>query len=276
MKSMKYILNIMKYIFLIVIVIISVIPILWVFMSSFKTNSEILTSAFSLPKSFNLSNYYFAFKTSPLVTFYLNSVIVSCAATILNLIIIGMAAYVLARWQFKGSNILMLLLSVTLMIPNTALLLPLYRTITKIGLYNNIFGLILVYTGFGIPITLYVMRSYFLTIPKELEESAMLDGASMIRTYIQIIVPIAKPAFSTAGILQFIACWNEFQFAMVLTSGNKSRTLPVALNYFTSQLATNYGALFAATMVICIPTIVIYCLLQEQVVSGLADGAVKG
>lgn len=276
MKEIKYILNIMKYIFLVIIIIISILPILWVFMSSFKTNHQILTSAFSLPKSFDLSNYYFAFKIAPILTFYLNSVIISCLATIINLIVIGMAAYVLARWQFKGSNILMILFSLTLLIPNTALLLPLYRTISKIGLYNNIFGLVLVYTGFGIPITLYVMRSYFLTIPKELEESATLDGASMVRTYLQIIVPISRPAFATAGILQFIACWNEFQFAMVLTSGTKSRTLPVALNYFTSQLATNYGALFAATMVICIPTIIIYCLLQEQVVSGIADGAVKG
>ena len=109
-----------------------------------------------------------------------------------------------------------------------------------------------------------------------MEESAYLDGASFFRTFLNIILPISKPGFGTAAVLQFLLCWNEFQFAITLTTGNKSRTLPLALYYFKSQFASDYGVMFAATVIVIIPSIIVYVLLQEQVVSGLAAGAVKG
>jgi raffinose/stachyose/melibiose transport system permease protein len=124
--------------------------------------------------------------------------------------------------------------------------------------------------------TFYIMVSYFLTVPKSLEEAAYLDGAGFFRTFSTIIVPISKPCFATAGVLQFLLCWNEFQFALTLTTGDNSRTLPIALYYFTSQFASDFGAMFAATVLIALPSIIIYCLLQKQVISGLTVGAVKG
>lgn len=276
MKISKFLLGLLKYIFVATIVIIAVMPIVWVLISSFKSNIQILESAFKLPETFSWHNYINAFKIAPLSTFYINSIFVAVFGTLVNLITIGMAAYVCARFEFKLKNIIMLIFSISLLIPNTSVLYPLYITMNKMGLYNKLSGLMIVYTGFGLPVTLYILKSYFLTIPKEIEESATLDGSGFIRTFVQIILPIAKPGFGTAGVLQFLLCWNEFQFSLVLTSGNKSRTLPVALSYFNTQFASDYGAMFAATMVIVIPSIIIYTLLQKQVVSGLAAGAVKG
>jgi raffinose/stachyose/melibiose transport system permease protein len=266
----------LKYVFVACIIFLSVGPFLWVLFSSFKTNSEILSSAFGFPNHFNFSNYAMAFKIAPIELFFLNSVIVAICATLLNLVILGMSSYVFARFTFKGKKLLLSLLSLSLLIPGAALLLPLFLTVHTLGLYDKLSGLIIVYAGFGLPTSLYILYSYFLTIPKELEESAYLDGAGFIKTFTHIILPLSKPGFSTAAVLQFLMCWNEFQFALTLTSGNSSRTLPLALYYFKSQFGSDYGILFAATMIIIIPSIVVYILLQEQVVSGLAAGAVKG
>ena len=109
-----------------------------------------------------------------------------------------------------------------------------------------------------------------------MEEAAYIDGAGFSRTFVTIILPLSKPSFATAGVLQFLVCWNEFQFSLTLTTGSKARTLPIALYYFTSQFASDYGAMFAATVIIALPTILIYCLLQKQVIAGLVSGAVKG
>jgi raffinose/stachyose/melibiose transport system permease protein len=271
-----FMLKVFKYVFIVIIILISTVPLIWVFISSFKTNTEIMNSAFSLPKSFDLSNYLMVFKMSPIVKFYLNSIIVAVFGTALNLIVLGMSAYIVARYNFKGKKIFVAIVSMALLIPGAALLQPLYLTIKRAGLYDRLLGLILVYAGFGLPTSLYILSSYFLTIPKAIEESAYLDGAGFLRTFFSVILPIAKPGFSTAAVIQFLLCWNEFQFALTLTTGNNSRTLPLALYYFKTQFATNYGALFATTIIVIIPSVIVYMLLQKQVISGLASGAVKG
>lgn len=259
-----------------ILVALSAFPILWVFLSSFKNNRQILGSAFAIPTSLDLTNYYNAFKLAPIATFYGNSVIVAIFGTLLNLIFLGMAAYVLARFDFRGKNLFLLLFTLPLFIPASALLHPIYITISALGLYDNLFGLVLVYAGLGMPVTLFILRSFFLTIPRELEEAASLDGAGFLKTFTSVILPIAKPGFATAAVLQFLLCWNEFQFAFILTTSEMKRTLPIAISYFTSAFSANYGAMFAATIMIILPSIFIYFLLQEQVVSGMVAGAVKG
>ncbi len=276
LKGLKFVLALLKYIFIITIIVLSVGPFLWVFLSSFKSNAEILNYSIGWPKHFGFSNYAAAFKIAPLLQFYLNSVFVGIFGTILNLVILGMSAYVTARFDFKGKKILLGVLSLSLLIPGAAMLQPLYLTVNTLGLYDKLIGLIIVYAGFGLPASLYIISSYFQTIPKEMEESSYLDGAGFIRTFVSIILPISKPGFGTAAVLQFLLCWNEFQFAITLTTGNKSRTLPLALYYFKSQFASDYGVMFAATVIVIIPSIIVYVLLQKQVVSGLAAGAVKG
>lgn len=272
----KPIIKILCGLFILFIAAISLLPFFWVFISSFMQNRDIISGVVGFPNGIQFDNYVKAFRIAPLARFYVNSVIVAVGGTSLNLIVMSMAAYVIARFRFRLNTIVKFLFTSVLFIPCAALLLPLYISINTMHLYDNVLGLILVYAGLGMATTFYIMMSYFLTIPVTLEEAAYLDGASFFYTFFKIILPISKPGFATAGVLQFLLCWNEFQFALVLTTGDNARTLPIALYYFTSQFASDYGAMFAATSLIALPSIIIYCLLQKQVISGLTVGAVKG
>lgn len=275
MKVKQAIIKTGIFIFVLFIIIISVAPLLWVLLSSFKTNREILGGGLGLPAVFSMKNYTDALKLAPITQFYINSILVAVVSTAASVLLFGMGAYVLGHFEWKFKNVFRTLFSLGLLIPGAALLQPLYQTFTSTNLNDSLSGLILVYMAFGLPTTIYIMSSYFQTIPKELEESAYLDGAGFFKTFIRIILPIAKPAMGTAGVLQFLLSWNEFQFALTLTTSNTKRTLPIALYYFKSQFASNYGAMFAATIMVVIPSIIVYILLQEQVVSGLSAGAVK-
>ncbi len=264
------------FLFLFLILFLSLMPVLWVLFSSFKTNREILSGSLALPQVWNLKNYADALRIAPIPQFYLNSLLVNVGSTAVSVYLLSMAAYVISRFRWRGQNAFRLMFSMGLLIPGAALLYPLYSLMSTVGLYDSLFGLSLVYMAFGLPTTVYVISSYFQTIPRELEESAYMDGAGFFRTFWRIILPIAKPALGTAAVLQFLLGWNEFQFALTLTASNTNRTLPIALYYFKSQFASNYGAMFAATILVVIPSIVVYIVLQKQVISGLAAGAVKG
>jgi raffinose/stachyose/melibiose transport system permease protein len=276
MKKKSILPGIPANLFVILFFIIAVVPFIWVLLSSLKTNREILTFSFGYGGGVYWQNYRNAFRIAPIARYFGNSVFITFFGIVINLLIMSMAAYVLARVEFKLKTFFRLLFSLGLLIPGAALLLPLYTTVKTVGLYNNIWGLIFVYTAFGIPTSVFIMSSYFLTIPKEMEESAYIDGAGFIRTFGIIVLPLARPAFATAGIMQFLHCWNEFQFALTLTTGHEARTLPVALYYFKSAFASDYGAMFAAIVLVSLPSIIVYICLQEQVVSGLAAGSVKG
>lgn len=274
--TLKVILKILMTMFVLVILLISLGPILWVLLSSFKSNTEILNSAVSLPTVWSFKNYGTALTIAPINQFYVNSVIVACIATLLNVFVLSMSSYVLARFRFRGRIKLRGLFGLALFIPAAALLQPLYLTMKTLGFYDTLTGLILCYAAFSLPVSMYILTSYYLTIPTDLEEAAYIDGAGFYRTYWQIIMPLAKPAMATAGVLAFLGAWNEFQIAMVLTSSTAKRTLPIALLYFKSQFASDYGAMFAATMMVVIPSIIVFVLMQEQVVNGLVSGSVKG
>lgn len=273
---MKYINKVLIAVFLIFIAAISLVPFIWVLFSSFKTNNEILSSTFGFTSGLHFSNYATAFRLAPIVTFYKNSIVVAIVSTLLNLFICSMAAYVVVRCKFKLKGLITLLFSLGLIIPGAALIQPLYTTFSKIGLYNHLTGLVLVYTALGMPTTFYIMVSYIRTIPYTLEEAAYIDGSGFFRTFAQIVLPITRPAFATAGVIQFLLAWNEFQFSLTLTGDTAKRTLPIALYYFKSAFASDYGAMFAATVVVAIPSIILFIILQKQVIAGLAAGSVKG
>lgn len=268
-------LMILKYMFLALCVIVALFPIVWVVMSSFKTNAEILSDGISLPTSFKFTGYEQAIAISPILKYFVNSVIVSSVATVANVLFLAMAAYVFARCQFRGKNLLFWLLSLSMVVPMTALLNPVYLVINNLGLTDTKTGLILVYTALNLPMSLLILRSTFLSIPRSLEEAAYVDGAGFVRTFFQIMLPCAKGGLASAAVLAFLNNWNEFTFALILTSGQDARTLPLSLSYFTSQFSFNYTAMFAAITIAVIPSIVIFALFQEQVVSSLTAGAVK-
>jgi raffinose/stachyose/melibiose transport system permease protein len=187
-----------------------------------------------------------------------------------------MAGYVFARFTFRGRDTLYMILSLALVIPMTALLHPVYMTINALGLANTKTGLVLVYTALNQPMSLLILRTTFQAVPRSLEEAAMVDGAGFIRTFFRIMLPVAKSGLASAGVLTFLNCWNEFTFALILTSSQSARTLPLSLSYFTSQFSFNYTAMFAAITIAVIPSIVVFVIFQEQVVSSLTAGAIKG
>ena len=262
--------------FLVIMALISIGPLLWVVMSSFKTTKETMRDPFALPETLSLDGYRVALDISPIFKFYGNSLIIAVSSTILNLVIVSMAAYALARFKFKGNQQLTLLFSSSLLIPISALLMPIYRIWVALHLFDTRIGLIIVYAALGLPESLFLFKAYFQSIPKELEEAAYLDGAGVFRTFVVIICPLAKSGLATGAILQFLKSWNEFTFALVLTKSKEVRTLPLALNYFTSQFSFNYAAMFAGITMAVLPSILIYVLLQEQVTSSMVAGSLKG
>ena len=250
--------------------------IVWVVLSSFKTNREIFSNGLQLPSTFSFSGYKQALEMAPILKFFVNSLIVSFASTALNVFILAMAGYVFAKKKFRFKNLIFGILSLSMVIPSTALMSPVYTVITKLHLYDTKMALILVYTALNMPISLMILRSAFAAIPTELEEAAYIDGAGFFRTFWQVMMPCAKGGLASAAVLAFLGSWNEFTFALLLTSSTSTRTLPLSLSYFTSQFSFNYTAMFAAITIAVLPSIIVFSIFQEQVCSSLTAGSVKG
>lgn len=268
--------HVLKYVFMVLMIVISVAPILWAFLSSFKSYAEINSSALSLPSQFNLDNYKAALKYAPIIKYFFNSVIIVGVSVMITVALVAMCAYVISRFRFKLKMVIVLLISAALMLPAQAISQPLFAIFQTLGIFDTKLGLILVYSAMGIPMSFFVMVSYYRTISPALEESAYIDGASFLQSFFHIILPLAKPGLVTIAMIQFINIWNEFYFALMLTSGDRARTVPIALNYYMGTFANNYSALFAAVVMTVLPTIVLFIILQRQVMESLTAGAVKG
>ena len=268
--------RVFSYLFMALCVLVALFPIVWVVLSSFKTNREILSNGLQLPSTFSFSGYKQALEMAPILKFFVNSLIVSFASTALNVFILAMAGYVFAKKKFRFKNLIFGILSLSMVIPSTALMSPVHTVITKLHLYDTKMALILVYTALNMPISLMILRSAFAAIPTELEEAAYIDGAGFFRTFWQVMMPCAKGGLASAAVLAFLGSWNEFTFALLLTSSTSTRTLPLSLSYFTSQFSFNYTAMFAAITIAVLPSIIVFFIFQEQVCSSLTAGSVKG
>lgn len=268
--------RVFSYLFMALCVLVALFPIVWVVLSSFKTNREILSNGLQLPSTFSFSGYKQALEMAPILKFFVNSLIVSFASTALNVFILAMAGYVFAKKKFRFKNLIFGILSLSMVIPSTALMSPVYTVITKLHLYDTKMALILVYTALNMPISMMILRSAFAAIPTELEEAAYIDGAGFFRTFWQVMMPCAKGGLASAAVLAFLGSWNEFTFALLLTSSTSTRTLPLSLSYFTSQFSFNYTAMFAAITIAVLPSIIVFSIFQEQVCSSLTAGSVKG
>ena len=264
------------YILMLLAVIVALYPILWVVLSSFKTNKESLSSGLSLPAHFSLDGYKQALEMAPIFRFFGTSLFISVIATVLNVLFLSMSGYIFAKKRFRGKNVLFWILSLSMVIPTTALLSPVFTVITKLGLYDTKAGLILVYIALSMPVSLMILRSTFSAIPDELEEAARMDGAGFLKNFFLVMISCAKGGMASAAVLAFLESWNEFTFALILTSSVSTRTLPLSLSYFTAQFSFNYTALFAAITIAVIPSIVIFAFFQEQVNQSLVAGSVKG
>lgn len=260
------------------IFLLCVFPILWVILSSFKTNAEILEGPFTLPSAIanGLNAYQYLFEQYDFLLYFRNSFIVTLAATSFSLLCFAMAAYVLAKYNFPGRSLLFALFTITMLVPSHSKAQPIFSMISSLGLYDSIFGLILVYLGSGIAMSIFILRSAFMALPRELDEAAIVDGAGFFRTFFTINLPLAKSGLATAGILMFLNNWNEYFYASLLTSTEANRTLPVVLQFFNQSLSYDYTKMFAALTVVIVPAILVYCLAQEQVQQSIASSGVKG
>jgi multiple sugar transport system permease protein len=226
----------------------------------------------------SLKNYESIFKNGDFTHSLLNSVIISLVTTTLAIVIGSFCAYALARLRFKGKPfILALVLSITTF-PAIAIAAPLFRLWSNIGIYNTLIGLIIPNLTFALPLSIYILVSFFKEIPRDLEEAALVDGATYFQAFLKVVVPLAAPGLATAAILTFIATWNEFLFAITLTSSPAARPVPAAIAFFTgsTQFEIPYGTITAASVTISVPLIIMVLLFQKRIVAGLTAGAVKG
>ena len=205
-----------------------------------------------------------------------NTLVLNIGCSVVQVFACSITGYGFARFNFRGKTLFTLSLSSSLLVPISALLMPIYLIMSRIGLLDSKASLILVYAALGLPTSLFILRGTFLAIPREIEEAAAIDGSGQLRTFFQIVMPMAKSGLATAATLHFLTSWNEFMFALVLTKSERVRTLPLALNYFSSQFSFDYTAMFAAITMAVLPSILVYVLLQEQVTGSLVAGSVKG
>jgi multiple sugar transport system permease protein len=259
------------------IVLFCLAPFYWLVNVSLKTGPD-LSGADVVPPHPTLDNYQSIFKNDDFVHALGNSAIVSLSTTALALVVGSFCAYALARLKFPGKfALLALVLSITTF-PPIAIATPVFKLWSDIGLFNTLIGLIIPYLTFALPLAIYILVSFFKEIPKDLEEAALVDGATRFQAFRKIVIPLAAPGLATAGILTFISAWNEFLFAVTLTSTPKARTVPAAIAFFTgsTEFEEPLGTIAAASVVISIPLIFLVLFFQKRIVAGLTAGAVKG
>ncbi|MEW9052247.1 MAG: carbohydrate ABC transporter permease [Neobacillus sp.] len=255
--------------------VVIIYPILWLGLSGLKSNADFFLNTWSLPEEWLWANYRAAWDAG-IGQFFLNSVFITTVSVVIVLLLGSMAAFGLSRFQFKGQNILLVIILSGLMLAPQVSLIPLYKLLQAIGLYNTYWALILPYVAFQLPFSIFLMRSYFLSIPKELEESAIIDGCNIWKVYRHIIVPMGKPIIASCALLTGMNVWNEFMFALVFVEDSALRTIPVGLMNLRSQLNTNFGIQLAGLAISALPMIIAYIVFQKQFVRGLSAGSVKG
>lgn len=252
-------------------------PFLWMLSTSLKDPAEVvLRDPTIIPRSFAIENYFDVFRRGNFGRYFINSVVVSLAVTIISVAIATLSGYAFARYRLPGGKAILLGILATQMFPAILLAIPLYILIRNLGLLDSLLGLILVYTSFALPFCVWMLRNYFLTIPRDLDESAMVDGATRLQALRSVVLPVAMPGIAATGIFSFILSWNEFLYANTFISSANLRTLPVGLQSLIGEFTTDWGMLMAGAVVTTIPVVAIFFFVQRRLTQGLAAGAVKG
>lgn len=265
----------MMYAVMLFVVIISLFPVLWVINASFKTNAEILSNPFSLPGSLSFEAYQYLFANYSFGRYFANSLLAAGVSTIVSLMFYAMGAYVLAKFNFPGKNLFFVLFTITLLVPAHSRTQPIFSLVMHLNLYDNIWGVTLVYLSAGMAMSIFLLKAGFMAVPRALDEAAAIEGAGFFRIFWMINLPLTKSALTTAGILMFLNNWNEYYYASLLTTSDKNRTMPIALSFFTNEFSYNYTRMFAALTVVIIPGILLYTVAQEQVQASMAATGIK-
>ncbi|GII92891.1 carbohydrate ABC transporter permease [Sinosporangium siamense] len=258
--------------------IITVGPLLWTFLSSFKTNTEIFGNSWSMPQEWRAESWGRAWETAQVGKYLLNTVIVVSAGTFLTMLFGSMAAYVLARYTFPGSRLVYVIFVSGLAFPVFLALVPLFFVVRNLGLLNTHTGLVLVYVAYSMPFTVLFMTAFFRNLPTSVGEAAMIDGASHTRTFFQIMLPMARPGVISITIFNVLGQWNQYLLPLVLLADNKEKwviTQGIADISVIAGYEADWPSLFAALSMAIIPMIIVYVAFQRQIQSGLTSGAVK-
>jgi N-acetylglucosamine transport system permease protein len=257
--------------------VVVIVPFLWVVLSSFKTTKEILASPFSLPAHWQFDNYAHAWTDAGIRQFFLNTVIVVGSALVLVMLLGAMCAYVLARFTFPGARFIYYLMLAGLTFPIFLAIVPLFFVLKNIGLINTLPGLIMVYVAFALPFTVFFLHSFFRTLPDEVYEAALIDGAGEWKTFFRIMLPMARPGIAAVAIFNFLGLWNQFLLPVALNTDQSRYVLTQGMASFASQAgyAVDFGALFAAVVITVVPVLVVYIIFQRRLEGSVSRGTFR-
>ena len=262
--------------------VLVIFPMLWAIMTSFKTDQEIFFSPWALPARPIFENFARAWTTARLGEYFINTLIIVIPSLFLTLLLSAMAAYVLARFEFRGRNLITYLFLVGMIFPLFLALVPLYFVTQKLGLLDTYVGLIMVYVAFSLSFTIFFLINFFKTLPKELGEAATIDGANQYDIFFRVYLPLARPGLITMGIFNFLGQWNQYILpnTLMITNedGNTHYVLSQGLYYLQAKqfYGSDWSGLFAAVTIVMIPTLVIYLIFNDRIEKGMTAGAVKG
>jgi raffinose/stachyose/melibiose transport system permease protein len=265
----------LRNLILLFFVVLNVFALIWVLISSFKTNREILNFAFSLPAQLSVKNYIRVFQEPGMAQSFANSIVCAGLSVAVNAFVCFIGAFALSRYRFVFLRVLTPLLAFGLLVPINSALLPLKIIMDRLMLTNSVWGLSVLYAAIGIPMSVLVLRSHIDGIPRSIDEAAAIDGASPSRIALSIVAPVAKPGLATIMILQAVYAWNEFLFALTMISDQRNKTLQVIIRNFLGVFQANYGALFASVVVAVAPVIILFVIFQKRVIEAFTTGAVK-
>ena len=256
---------------------IVIVPFLWVVLSSFKTTKEILASPFSLPAHWNFHNYLSAWTDAGIRTFFLNTVIVVGASLVLVMLLGAMCAYVLARFKFPGARFIYYLMLAGLTFPIFLAIVPLFFILKNAGLLNTLPGLIMVYVAFALPFTVFFLYAFFKTLPDDVYEAALMDGAGDWRAFFLIMLPMARPGIASVAIFNFLGLWNQFLLPVALNTDLTKYVLTQGMASFASQAgyAVDFGALFAAVVITVVPVLIVYLIFQRRLEGSVSQGTFR-
>ena len=254
------------------------VPFLWMIVSSVKTTREITGTPWAMPASVQLSNFSRAWLEGNFGNTVLNSVLVTLGTLIILIPIGAMAAYVLVKYPFKGSKLILNSFMGGLMFPNFLVVIPLYLLMSKLGMLNTKTGLIIVYVAYSLAFTVFVLSGFFEQLPNELVEASFLDGCSHSGCFWKVMFPLAKPGILVVAIFNAIGLWNEYPLALVLAQTNNVKTLPIGIVEMADneQMTANYSALFAGIVIVMLPVMIIYLIFKDQIQKTMLAGALKG
>jgi len=270
--------SIVLYALAAIVVIISVYPFLYTIATSFKTGTALFDTSL-LPKEPTFRNYVQLFEgRQPFGRHLLNSIMVATVTVAIALLMAITASYALGRIQFKGKAALLLTILAVSMFPQVAVLSGMFELMQALGLYNKAIGLVVPYTIFTLPFTVWILTTFMRGLPKELEEAAIMDGCGPMRIIFQVFMPLLAPALVSTGLLAFIGAWNEFLFALTFVNEDSQRTVPVSISLITGATAYEvpWGSIMAASVIVTVPLVLLVLVFQKKIVSGLTAGAVKG